>query len=332
MKQSKSGQLVIVKTPGSPALFKAPVPTIVVHDGQRTVKRFLEFFAAQIRNANTRAAYARATSRFFDWCIDQGIGQLVDIEPIHVAAWLELRIHEVSIPSSKQELAAVRKLFDWLVVGQVIETNPASAVRGPSHSVTIGKTPILSSGEARTLLRAIPVTTIAGLRDRALIGLMVYTFARISASININVGDVFRENRRLRVRLREKGGKEHQMPCHHSLETYLLDYIEAAGLKDHPDAPLFQTIGRGTRDLSGRRLNRTESWYMVRRRAKAAGLDTAVCNHTFRGTGITAYLDHPDAKLEEAQKMAAHSDPKTTRIYDRRNQAVSQDEVERIRI
>ena len=256
----------------------------------------------------------------------------MDIEPIHVAAWLELRMHEVSIPSVKQELAAVRKLFDWLVVGHIVETNPATAVRGPSHSVTIGKTPILSSDETRTLLQAIPDSTIVGLRDRALVGLMVYTFARISASINMNVGDVFREKRRLRVRLHEKGGKEHQMPCHHSLEAYLLDYIEAAGLSDDPDAPLFQTIGRGTEVLSGRRLNRTEAWYMVRRRAKAAGLDTAVCNHTFRGTGITAYLEHPDAKLEEAQKMAAHSDPKTTRIYDRRKQDVTQDEVERIRI
>ena len=332
MKQSKSGQLVVVEKRGASALFQAPVPAIVVHDGPRTVKRFLEFFAAQIRNPNTRAAYARASARFFDWCLDQGIGQLVDIEPIHVAAWLELRIHEVSIPSAKQELAAVRKLFDWLVVGHIVETNPATAVRGPSHSVTIGKTPILSSDETRTLLQAIPDSTIAGLRDRALVGLMVYTFARISASINMNVGDVFREKRRLRVRLHEKGGKEHQMPCHHSLEAYLLDYIEAAGLSDDPDAPLFQTIGRGTEVLSGRRLNRTEAWYMVRRRAKAAGLDTAVCNHTFRGTGITAYLEHPDAKLEEAQKMAAHSDPKTTRIYDRRKQDVTQDEVERIRI
>ncbi len=329
---SKFAQLVVVEKLGSPALFAAPVPNIVGHDGPRTVKHFHEFFAAQIRNANTRAAYARAASRFFDWCLDQGIGDLVDIEPIHVAAWLELRMKEVSIPTAKQELAAVRKLFDWLVVGHVIESNPASAVRGPSHSVTIGKTPILSAEEARALLRSIPDTSIAGLRDRALIGLMVYTFARISAAIGTNLGDVFREQRRLRVRLHEKGGKEHQMPCHHALETYLLDYIEAGGLGANPDAPLFQTIGRGTRELSGRRLNRTEAWYMVRRRAKATKLDTAVCNHTFRGTGITAYLDHPDAKLEEAQKMAAHSDPKTTRIYDRRNQAVSQDEVERIRI
>lgn len=332
MKQSKSAQLIVVEKTESPALFQAPVPIIVLDDGPRTTKRFLEFFAAQIRNANTRVAYARAATRFFDWCLDQDIAHLVDIEPIHVAAWLELRMREVSIPSAKQELAAVRSLFDWLVVGQVVETNPAAAVRGPSHSITLGKTPILSADEARALLRSIPGKSIAGLRDRALIALMVYTFARISAAIGINVGDVFREKRRLRVRLREKGGKEHQMPCHHSLETYLLDYIEAAGLGDDPGTPLFQTIGRGTRDLSGRRLHRTEAWYMVRRRAKAAGLDTAVCNHTFRGTGITAYLDHPDAKLEEAQKMAAHSDPKTTRIYDRRKQAVSQDEVERIRI
>ncbi len=309
---------------------EAMVPPLIAAAGPQASRRFLEFFAAQIRNRNTRLAYSRAVAGFCDWAQTQGFTEIVDLEPIHVAAWLETRMKEVSAPTAKQELAAVRRLFDWLVTGHVMVINPADAVRGPAHSVSHGKTPILTAEQARQLIESIPTTSIAGLRDRALIGMMVYTFARISAALRMNGGDTFRHDRRLRVRLHEKGGKVHEMPCHHRLEGYLLDYLEAAGIEG--DTPLFQTIARGSRNLSGRRLTRTEAWYMVKRRAKQAGIDTAVCNHTFRGTGITAYLEHPDAKLEEAQKMAAHSDPKTTRLYDRRQQSVSQDEVERIRI
>lgn len=322
------GSLVSSGVPGS-----LIIPDLVAAAGEQPARRFLEFFAAQIRNQNTRAAYYRAACRFLAWCLDHGCGGLSEIEPLHVAAWLELRLQEASAPTAKQELAALRRLFDWLVCGQVVAANPAVAVRGPKHSATVGKTPILTPAQARHYLGSIPDTSIAGLRDRALIGVMVYTFARISAAVGVDLGDLFREERRLKIRFCEKGGKEHTMPCHHALEAFLLDYMEAAGFGDAaPNTPLFQSIKRGTRELSGRRLYRTEAWYMVRRRALAAGIETDVCNHTFRGTGITAYLQHPDARLEEAQKMANHSDPKTTRLYDRRNRAVSQTEVERISI
>ncbi len=311
----------------------ALLPALVRHDGPRASKRFLEFFAAQIRNRNTRAAYARASGRFFHWCQeDAGVTELARIEPIHVAAWVERRGTQVSAPTVKQELAALRKLFDWLVLGQVLPASPAAFVRGPSHSAKVGKTPVLAVDQARILLSSIPDNTVAGQRDRALISLMIYSFARIGAALALDVGDLFREQHRLNVRLTEKGGKIHRMPCHHTLDAHLVSYMTMAGLGEDPKAPLFQTMTRDRRALSGRRLNRTEAWYMVRRRARAASIDTAVCNHTFRGTGITAYLEHPDAKLEEAQKMAAHSDPKTTRLYDRRSQAVTIDDVERIRI
>ena len=309
------------------------VPSLIHQHGPRASKRFLEFFAAQIRNRNTRTAYARASGRFFAWCEEYaGVDQLVHIEPIHVAAWVEGRASQVSAPTVKQELAALRKLFDWLVLGQVLPTSPAAFVRGPSHSAKVGKTPVLTVEQARLLLASIPDDTVAGQRDRALISLMIYSFARISAALSLDVGDLFREQHRLNVRLTEKGGKVHTMPCHHTLDAHLVSYMAIAGLGEDPKAPLFQTMARDRRGLSGRRLNRTEAWYMVRRRARAAGIDTAVSCHTFRGTGITAYLQHPDAKLEEAQKMAAHSDPKTTRLYDRRSQAVTIDDVERIRI
>jgi site-specific recombinase XerD len=231
----------------------------------------------------------------------------------------------------KLRLAAIRHLFDWMVTGQVMPSNPAHAVRGPSYSTKKGKTPVLSPEEARHLLASIPADTISGKRDRALIGLMTYSFARIGAALSMEVRDVFVQNRRLWVRLREKGGKNHEMPCHHSLEAYLDDYMEAAGLRDHPRSPLFRTIGRGTGVLSETALPQANAYAMIQRRAKAAGIDTAVCCHTFRATGITAYLKN-GGTLEKAANMANHASTRTTQLYDRRSDEVSLDEVERILI
>ena len=165
-----------------PAGFATTLPALVSAAGAHAERRFVGFFAAQLRNAHTRAAYARATTRFLDWCAGAGAPGLDAIEAVHVAAWVELRTCEASAPTVKQELAALRRLFDWLVIGQVLPANPATAVRGPAHSVSVGKTPVLSAEQARHLLRSLPDTTLAGLRDRALIATMLYTFARISAA------------------------------------------------------------------------------------------------------------------------------------------------------
>lgn len=174
---------------------------------------------------------------------------------------------------------------------------------------------------------------VGALERRALIGLMIYTFARISAALNMDVKDVYPKQESLWVRLHEKGGKHHEMPCQHNLKLWLREYIEAAGLADETTSPLFRSVDRKTKQLSDRRLDRQRAWAMVKRRARQAGIETqGVCNHTFRGTGITAYLENPEGKLEHAQQMAAHSDPKTTRLYDRRSDEVSMDEVERIGI
>ena len=129
------------------------------------------------------------------------------------------------------------------------------------------------------------------------------------------------------------GGKYHELPCHHSLEIYLREYIDAAGIGEDKAAPLFRTINRTTKKLSTDRLQRSESLRMIQRKTRQAGIKTpGIGNHTFRGTGITAYLSHPDARLEHAQRMAGHADPKTTRLYDRRSDTISLDEVERIGI
>src|SRR3954463_7745891 len=221
------------------------LPTLITAAGDRAGMRFLEFFAAAIRNPHTRRAYGRAVAEFLAWCQRHGVPSLTAVQPLHVATWIEAQTRTHAAPSVKQRLAAIRHLFDWLVTGQVVPVNPAASVRGPAHIVRHGKTPVLDPAEARQLLDSIDVTTPAGLRDRALIALMVYSFARVGAALGMKVEDVFTQNRRLWVRLREKGGKAHAMPCHHNLETYLHAYLDGAGLPADPKGPLFRTIGRG---------------------------------------------------------------------------------------
>lgn len=307
------------------------LPVAIAKSTERVRTRFLEFFTTQIRNPNTRRSYVKAASEFLSWCDVRGAQSLDMITPIHVAGWVEEMTGSHSAPTVKQRLAAVRHLFDWLVTGQTMEANPAYSVRGPKHSRRRGKTPVLSSEEARQLLDSISTDTLIGKRDRALIGLMTYTFARIGAATSMEVRDVYSQNRRLWVRLQEKGGKQVELPCHHSLEAYLDDFIEAAGLQATPRAPLFQTIRRGTDQFSGNSLPQANAYAMIQRRAVAAGISTAVCNHTFRATGITAYLKN-GGTLEKAANIANHSSTRTTQLYDRRSDDVSLDEIERILI
>ena len=307
------------------------LPQLVQDADPHVQARFFEFFAATIRNPHTRRAYARGCGDFLAWCAERRVPALPQIQPLHVAAWIEELGRDVAVPTVKLRLAAVRHLFDWLVRTQVVSVNPAVSVRGPAHSVRRGKTPVLAPDEARALLDAIDVSPPAGLRDRALIGLMVYSFARVGAALAMRVEDVFVQNRRLWVRLHEKGGKRHEMPCHHNLEDYLHAYLDGCGLAGERKAPLFQTIGRGTGRLSGTPLPQASAHQMVRRRAAAAGIATEIGNHSFRATGITAYLKN-GGTLERAAAMANHASTRTTQLYDRRQDDVTLDEVERVMI
>jgi site-specific recombinase XerD len=313
-------------------LRKAPVlPALVSAAGHRAGRRFLEFFAAQIRNPHTRRAYARAVGEFLAWCESKGVSSLAAVQPLHVAGWIEMQGREVSAPTVKQQLAAIRHLFDWLVIGQVVPVNPATAVRGPRHVVRVGKTAVLEPAEARALLDSIDAATPVGLRDRALISLMVYSFARLGAAVGMKVEDVYTQNRRLWVRLHEKGGKEHAMPCHHNLEQALSAYLEGNEVENTPKDPLFRTIGRGTGQLTRTSLPQANAYAMIQRRAEAAGIKTKIGNHSFRATGITAYLKN-GGTLEKAAAMANHASTRTTQLYDRRSDEMSLDEVERILI
>jgi site-specific recombinase XerD len=302
---------------------------VLVTAAERASMRFLEFFAAKIRNPHTRRAYLRAAEEFLGWCASFGVRSIADVQPVHVAIWIEAGTRELAAPSVKQRLAAIRHLCDWLVTGQVVPVNPAGSVRGPRHVVMSGQTPVLDPAEARALLDSIDVATHAGLRDRALIGLMVYSFARIGAALGMAVEDVYTQNRRLWVRLREKGGMRHAMPCHHNLEEYLVAYLDGAAMRGDPKGPVFRTIGRGTGKLTRTVLPQANAYAMIRRRASAAGISTKLGNHSFRATGITAYLKN-GGTLEKAAAMANQASTRTTQLYNRRRDEVSLDEVERI--
>jgi integrase/recombinase XerD len=320
----------IVPLPGQFAKIEAKnVPALFLDAGEKASWRFIEFFTANIRNRNTREAYARAVIRFSEWCEQKKL-KLDDLRPFFVAAYIEELGQTLSRPAVKQHLAAIRMLFDWMVNGQIVPINPAASVRGPKHVVKKGKTPVLTADEARTLLDSIDVDTIEGLRDRALIGLMVFSFARIGAVVGMNVEDFYQQGKRWWFRLHEKGGKLHDVPAHHKAEEYLDAYVFAAGLAGKKGAPLFRTLDRN-RCLSSDRLERRQVLGMIKRRARGTGLPASICCHSFRATGITAYLQN-GGTLEHAQQIANHESPRTTKLYDRRNDDVSLDEVEKISI
>ena len=301
------------------------LPQVIVDAGPSAVARFLEFFAGRIANARTRAAYGRAVGQFLGWCEARGLG-LRDVSPLHVAAYI--RTHPGSVPTVKQHLAAIRMLGDWLVVNQVLPVNPAAAVRGPKHVVTKGATPVLSPAEARKLLQSIDTGALAGLRDRALLSVMLYSFARVSAVLGMRRQDYFGQGSRGWLRLHEKGGKRHDVPAHHRAAAALDAYVEAGRLQE-PKVVLFQTVDPTGRRLMGRALDRRLVLAMIKRRAAAAGLPPSTCSHTFRATGITAYLSN-GGTLERAQQIAGHASPKTTKLYDRTADTVTVDEIERI--
>ena len=319
------------------------------------IEAFRNFFEGYLRCANTRRAYERSAALFFTHAHAQlGIPSLDSVKPFHVSAWLDAMIASgLSAPTVKQRLAALNGLFESLLVQRIISSNPVRLVKGPRHVISKGRTPVLSGEEMVQLLEAIDTSTLIGKRDRAMIGTMAYSFARIGAVTALKVEHVFHQKRRLWLRLREKGGKAKDIPCHHQLEAYLDEWLDAAGLRSTPNAPLFQTFAsngprhpdvheydraislnvspaRTVRPLSGRPMTQAVTWEMLQRRRMLAGIDAAICNHTFRATGITTYLSN-GGSIERAANIAGHASINTTKIYDRRSDDVTLDEIEKIR-
>jgi len=305
------------------------LPSLIERSGERATSRFVEFFTATIRNPNTRAAYAQACTRFLDAMAAHNLS-LERIEPVHVAIYVERLTQERAAPTVKQHLAAIRQLLDHLVTGQVLPFNPAASVKAPKHVTREGKTPILQAAELRKLFASFDNDKLIDVRDRAMIAVMSYSFARVTAVTKLRVRDYYRQGAQAWFLLKEKGGRENKVPVHHQAAHYVERYLELAGIASQRESPLFRSVRGRTGVLTDSAMLRSNVFVMIRRRVLAVGLPIEIGCHSFRGSGITNYLSH-GGSIETAARIAGHASTSTTQLYDRRSDTVNQSEIERIR-
>lgn len=321
-------------TPKTDALTSAAAsiipPKFILRGGTALVSAYAAFFS-QTLNQNTNQAYANGLKLFCDFLTDSGHDDILDIEPKHITDFVgKMNDEDYGVATTRLYLSAVRMFLDSCVVGGILAVNPAKAVKLPRHSSRTGKTPVIIPEQVRQILDSIPCITQADYRDRALIGLMVFSFFRVSAALSLTLKDYELRGAQRWIIGEEKGSKRHEMPVHPSLESLLDEYIAFVGMTE-PATPLFQSGNARGGKLTGRPLDRTSAWRMVRRRAAAAGVHREIGNHSFRATGITTYLN-AGGSLEDARIMANHSDATTTKLYDRTGDKVKIKEVNRIEI
>jgi integrase/recombinase XerD len=327
-----STEIATIPTPGqAPATSPAETLPAILAAGGGAAARFAwdEFFAGVIRNQHTRTAYLRAVRQFLAWAEKQGL-ELRQITPGAVGSYFNA--HPGAAPTKKQHLAAVRQLFDLLVTRHVIVLNPAASVRTERYAVIEGKTPEITIDQARSLLASLDTTNVVGLRDRAAIGILIYTAARVGAVAKLKLKSLEHDGSQWCLRFEEKGGKSREIPVRHDLERFLLEYRAAAGLDVEPkEAPFFRSAVRKTKVLSPRPMTAIDMCRMVKRRLRDAGLPLRLSPHSFRVTTITDLLTQ-GVPLDEVQYLAGHADPRTTRLYDRRQKKVTRNIVERISV
>ena len=304
-----------------------PVPAAIREAGSAARFAWDEFFSGQLRNKHTKAAYRRAVVRFLNW-LGPGGCDLARVTPGMIGGYLD------SLPlcatSRKVELAALRRFFDLLVVRHVVVLNPAHSVRGERIAAVEGSTPEIATTQTRQLLRSIGTDTLIGLRDRAVIGCLAFTAARAGAVAKLTRGSLQMDGTHYGLRFHEKNGKRRDIPVRADLEGFLLEYLAAAGLLDAPPAtPLFRTADGKSGRLTANGLSGADVCRLVKRRLAAAGLPTHLSPHSFR-VGIATGLLFQGIPLDEVQELLAHSDPRTTRLYDRRQRQVTRNLVERI--
>lgn len=288
-----------------------------------------EFFGAHIRNRNTRMAYLRAVTRFLAWVNTQGV-VLQQIQPGMVGQYLDQ--HCGSLPTKKLHLSAIRAFFDVLVNRHIIGINPASTVRGERYQVVEGKTPEISGPQARSLLNSINPKRPVEFRDRALIATLIYTAARAGAIASLKMKDFTWDGTQYAFRFLEKGGKSRSIPIRHDLQKILLEYVGTFAWNSEPkDSAFFRSVAGRTGQLTNKPMRNTDICRMVKRRLHEAGLPENLSPHSFRVATVTDLLTQ-GVSLEDVQYLAGHADPRTTRLYDRRQKTVTRNTVERISI
>ena len=312
-------------TPRGEPVTARNAPAIVKAAGRSAAFAWEEFFQAEIANAYTRKNYLHAVRKFLAWVEERGV-ELPRITPGDVGAYLQAL--EVGVPTKRVHLAAIRRFFDRLVNRHVCVINPAATVKAERYAVVEGKTPQIGVEQARTLLKSIDVSNPVGLRDRAVLAVLVYTAARVGAVAKLTLKSLKHDGAQYTLRFAEKGGKSREIPVRHDLEQFLREYIEAAQITE---GRLFRTAHRKTKTLTKNAMSGIDICRMMKRWLKSAGLPGHFSPHSFRVTTVTDLLEQ-NVPLEDVQYLAGHSDPRTTRIYDRRRRKVTRNIVERISI
>jgi len=302
-------------------------PALVQDAGGAGLFVWEEYFCAQIRNPHTRRAYRFAVRRFLAWCED-GKLTLKLITPGLVGQYFDK--HPASIPTRKQHLAALRGFFDTLVLRHVVALNPVASVRGERYQVIEGKTPEITGSQIRKLLKSFDTGNVIGLRDRAIVATLIFTAARIGAVAGLKIGSFTQDSGLPAFRFMEKGGKEREIPVRRDLERYIAAYMQAGGLVDAPkDTPLFRSTTATSKRLNDRGMSAGDMGQMLKRRLKDAGLPDRLSPHSFRVATVTNLLGQ-GIPLEDVQFLAGHADPRTTRLYDRRQKKVTRHIVNKI--
>ncbi len=306
------------------------MPAIVAEAGAAAEFALDEFFAAHIRNPHTRAAYFHAVYRFLAWIQSESL-PLARITPGKVGNYFNQ--HHGSPATRRLHLAAVRAFFDVMVIRHVLPFNPAASVRGDREQVIEGKTPEITVAQARYVLKSIDAGTILDLRDKAIIGILIYTAARAGAVARLRRQHLSYDGTQWTLRFDEKGGKSREIPVRHDLQGVILAYLKAAEVVGTLDgaAPLFRSVNGITGRLTDGPISGIDICRMVKRRLRAAGLPERLSPHSFRVATITDLLTQ-GAPLEDVAYLAGHADPRTTRLYDRRAKQVTRNLVEKISI
>jgi integrase/recombinase XerD len=225
--------------------------------------------------------------------------------------------HPGSRSTQRQHLAAVRFLFDSLMMRGVVAYNPASPARPPRLVGASSHTPVFEEAEIVAFLASINMESLKDIRDKAIFSVLFYFWCRASALINLTVTDYYERGGGARwLRFQEKRGKEHEVPVHSKAKEALDLWLERSHLASNPSAPLFPSFGKNRETIESRRLNRRSVLKLVEKRARTSGILKRVCCHSFRATGVTQFMKS-GGTIEIAQRIAGHTSPAPTRIYDR---------------
>tara|TARA_R110002072_G_scaffold303121_1_gene494575 strand:+ start:110726 stop:111685 length:960 start_codon:yes stop_codon:yes gene_type:complete len=319
----------MILSPGRRELVATDLPSSILAAGTAAGFAWDEFFGGMVRNRHTRAAYLHAVRKFLVWVESSNIS-LERITPGMVGAYFDQ--HSGSLPTRKLHLSAIRAFFDVLVNRHVVVLNPATTVRGERYQAVEGKTPEITRDQARRLLASIDTSRPVGRRDQAIIATLIYTAARAGAVAGLRLRDFLWDGTQYTLRFAEKGGKSRSIPVRHDLQLVLTAYREDFDWQHEPkDACLFRSVAGRTGQLSTQPLRNIDICRMVKRRLKDAGLPEHLSPHSFRVATVTDLLTQ-GVSLEDVQYLAGHADPRTTRLYDRRQKVVTRNTVERISI